>query len=136
MNQRSLKASVNLSHHKVTSGASGLQLVLLTAVSHSLSSQVSLLSSCQRCNISSQMAERSVPKADSRTLGLTYHLPQPVVAPCWLQLHQEGLYIPIASPHTGHIFQILTGDKAEDTVTVFSLGAPDFTESRAHHHHL
>lgn len=45
-----------------------------------------------------------------------------MLAPCWLQLHKEGLYIP--SPHTGHIFQIPAGDRAEDTVTVCSLGPP------------
>lgn len=53
-----------------------------------------------------------------------YHATHPVLALCRLQLHQEGLYIPIPSPHTRHIFQIPAGDRGEDTVTVFSLGPP------------
>lgn len=53
-----------------------------------------------------------------------YHPAHPVFAPCWLQLRQEGLHIPITSPHTGHVFQIPAGDRAEDIVTVFSLRPP------------
>lgn len=43
VSQPGLKASVNLSRHRVTSGASGLQMLLLTAVLCSLSSLQSLL---------------------------------------------------------------------------------------------
>lgn len=53
-----------------------------------------------------------------------YHPVHPMPAPCWLQLHKEGLYIPIASFHTGHIFQTPSGDRAEDTVTILCSGPP------------
>ena len=130
-----MKASVNLSHHRVSSGASGPQLVLLTSVSCSLSSLASLLPAVVVRQQTLQRGQTSVPKADSRSRGLACHLYTVtmqnimleccvITIPCLLQLHQESLYIPNSSPCTGHVFQIPAGDKAGDTVAVFSLGPP------------
>lgn len=121
-----MKASVNLSRHRVTSGASGLQVLLLTAVLCSLSSLQSLLVVLLPVL---QLGWTAVPKAGSGSRGVpaTAALLSPSTpwaCSSWLQLHQEGLDIPTARPHSAHVFQIPAGGRAEYTGTVLSLRPP------------
>lgn len=129
VSQPGLKASVNLSRHRVTSGASGLQVLLLSAVLCSLSSLQSLLPALVVLLPVLQLGWTAVPKAGSGSRGVpaTAALLSPSTpwaCSSWLQLHQKGLDIPTARPHSAHMFQIPAGGRAEYTGTVLSLRPP------------
>lgn len=108
VSQPGSKASVNPSCHRVTSGASGLQVLLLSAVSCGLSSLQSLLPALVVLLPMLQLGWTSVPKAGSSSRALLSPS-TPWVCPGWLQLHQEGLDIPTARPHSAQMLQIPAG---------------------------
>lgn len=82
------------------------------------------LSSCQCCSLAGQQflswqQQRGVPATAALLSPST-----PWACSSWLQLHQEGLDIPTARPHSAHMFQIPAGGRAEYTETVLSLRPP------------
>lgn len=115
-----MKASVNLSCHRMTSGASGLQLFLLHCyvTKAQLPGEPPACCGCSPANTSTCWT--SVPQANMAWPSTITLLQHTMFLP--MHDHQEGLYIPKASLHIGQIFKIPGEDREEGTVTVLSLG--------------